>query len=173
MIIMFRRVKHNICWMLFLSVAFSKRAMGHGGRWSLVVCATIPLILFVKMYRHTKLLLLVSFFFFYSGNDTLVLYCFEDIQLCWLICWFVRVSTNSQYIFFLVFSICSLFLYCHQVKPLLQVSRQEEELLAKDEELNKVKEKHWHAEQQIQAMEEKQQQVYLEKLKCHTYFISS
>lgn len=55
------------------------------------------------------------------------------------------------------------------MKPLLQVSRQEEELLAKDEELNKVKEKHLYAEQQIQAMEEKQQQVYLEKLKYHTY----
>lgn len=47
---------------------------------------------------------------------------------------------------------------------MLQVSRQEEELLAKDEELNKVKEKHLYAEQQIQSMEEKQQQVYLEKL---------
>lgn len=56
------------------------------------------------------------------------------------------------------------------MKPLLQVSRQEEELLAKDEELNKVKEKHLYAEQQIQAMEEKQQQVYLEKLKCHTLY---
>lgn len=54
---------------------------------------------------------------------------------------------------------------------MLQVSRQEEELLAKDEELNKVKEKHLYAEQQIQAMEEKQQQVYLEKLKCHPYLI--
>lgn len=59
------------------------------------------------------------------------------------------------------------------MKPLLQVSRQEEELLAKDEELIKVKEKHLHAEQQLQAMEEQQQQVYLEKLKCHTYLISS
>lgn len=57
------------------------------------------------------------------------------------------------------------------MKPLLQVSRQEEELLAKDEELNKVKEKHLCAEQQIQAMEEKQQQVYLEKLKEHPYFL--
>lgn len=46
---------------------------------------------------------------------------------------------------------------------MLQVSRQEEELLAKDEELNKVKEKHLYAERQIQSMEEKQQQVYLEK----------
>lgn len=77
------------------------------------------------------------------------------------------------YIFFFGFCNCSFFLYCHQVKPLLQVSRQEEELFAKDEELNKVKEKHLYAEQQIQAMEEKQQQVYFEKLKYHTYFISS
>ncbi|TWW69197.1 A Myosin heavy chain 9 Myosin heavy chain, non-muscle IIa Non-muscle myosin heavy chain [Takifugu flavidus] len=51
-----------------------------------------------------------------------------------------------------------------KVKPLLQVSRQEEELLAKDEELNKVKEKHLYAEQQIQSMEEKQQQLSAEKL---------
>lgn len=57
------------------------------------------------------------------------------------------------------------------MKPLLQVSRQEEELLAKDEELNKVKEKHLYAEQQIQAMEEKQQQVYLEKPNEHPYFL--
>lgn len=46
-----------------------------------------------------------------------------------------------------------------QVKPLLQVSRQEEEMQAKDEELTKVKEKHLYAEQQLQEMEEKQQQV--------------
>lgn len=32
-------------------------------------------------------------------------------------------------------------------------------MLAKDEELVKVKEKHLHAEQQIRDMEEKQQQV--------------
>lgn len=45
------------------------------------------------------------------------------------------------------------------MKPLLQVSRQEEELQAKDDELLKVKEKHLFAEQQLQEMEEKQQQV--------------
>lgn len=69
--------------MLFYSVAFSKRTMGHRGRWSLVICATVALVLFVKMYHHTKLLLLVNFYlvFFYSGNDALVLYCFDDIQL--------------------------------------------------------------------------------------------
>lgn len=50
------------------------------------------------------------------------------------------------------------------MKPLLQVSRQEEEMLAKDEELTKVKEKHLYAEQQLRDMEEKQQQVNLEKL---------
>lgn len=48
---------------------------------------------------------------------------------------------------------------CHQVKPLLQVSRQEEEMQAKDEELNKVKEKHLQAEQQLREMENQQQQV--------------
>ena len=46
-----------------------------------------------------------------------------------------------------------------QVKPLLQVSRQEEEMLAKDEELHKVKERQVYAEQQLQEMEGKQQQV--------------
>lgn len=48
---------------------------------------------------------------------------------------------------------------CQQVKPLLQVSRQEEEMMAKDEELSKVKEKHIYAEQQIRELEDKQQQV--------------
>lgn len=45
------------------------------------------------------------------------------------------------------------------MKPLLQVSRQEEEMMAKDEELVKVKEKHLYAEQQLRDMEDKQQQV--------------
>ncbi len=47
-----------------------------------------------------------------------------------------------------------------QVKPLLQVSRQEEEMLAKDEELNKVREKQIVAEEQMQEMAVKQQQVW-------------
>uniref|UniRef100_A0A3B4U205 Myosin-9 n=1 Tax=Seriola dumerili TaxID=41447 RepID=A0A3B4U205_SERDU len=51
-----------------------------------------------------------------------------------------------------------------KVKPLLQVSRQEEEMQAKDEELTKVKEKHLYAEQQLQEMEEKQQQLSAEKM---------
>ena len=46
-----------------------------------------------------------------------------------------------------------------QVKPLLQVSRQEEEIEAKDSELKKVKEKQEYAEVQLQEMEGKQQQV--------------
>eukprot|EP00064_Thunnus_orientalis_P005996 superscaffoldBa00000604_g6010 len=50
------------------------------------------------------------------------------------------------------------------VKPLLQVSRQEEEMQAKDEELSKVKEKHLYAERQLQEMEEKQQQLSAEKM---------
>lgn len=50
-------------------------------------------------------------------------------------------------------------LCCLQVKPLLQVSRQEEEMQAKDDELHKVKEKQLYAEQQLQEMEEKQHQV--------------
>ncbi|KAM4635066.1 myosin-9-like isoform 2-T2 [Polymixia lowei] len=51
-----------------------------------------------------------------------------------------------------------------KVKPLLQVSRQEEEMQAKDEELLKVKEKHLYAEQQLQDMEVKQSQLNAEKL---------
>uniref|UniRef100_A0A8C5EFH5 Myosin-9 n=1 Tax=Gouania willdenowi TaxID=441366 RepID=A0A8C5EFH5_GOUWI len=51
-----------------------------------------------------------------------------------------------------------------KVKPLLQVSRQEEEMQAKDDELLKVKEKHLYAEQQLQEMEEKQHQLSAEKM---------
>uniref|UniRef100_A0A7N8XVU0 Myosin-9 n=1 Tax=Mastacembelus armatus TaxID=205130 RepID=A0A7N8XVU0_9TELE len=51
-----------------------------------------------------------------------------------------------------------------KVKPLLQVSRQEEEMQAKDEELNKVKEKHMYAEQQLLEMEDKHQQLNAEKM---------
>uniref|UniRef100_A0A8C1NMW5 Myosin-9 n=1 Tax=Cyprinus carpio TaxID=7962 RepID=A0A8C1NMW5_CYPCA len=50
-----------------------------------------------------------------------------------------------------------------KVKPLLQVSRQEEEMQAKDEELSKVREKQIVAEQQLQEMEAKQQQLSAEK----------
>ncbi|XP_056608312.1 myosin-9 isoform X2 [Triplophysa dalaica] len=50
-----------------------------------------------------------------------------------------------------------------KVKPLLQVSRQEEEMLAKDDELNKVKEKQVMAEQQLQELEVKQHQLSIEK----------
>ncbi|KAJ8404193.1 hypothetical protein AAFF_G00339660 [Aldrovandia affinis] len=51
-----------------------------------------------------------------------------------------------------------------KVKPLLQVSRQEEEMQAKDDELLKVKEKQQYAEQQMQEMEVKQQQLSAEKM---------
>ncbi|KAA0706298.1 Myosin-9 Myosin heavy chain 9 [Triplophysa tibetana] len=51
-----------------------------------------------------------------------------------------------------------------KVKPLLQVSRQEEEMLAKDDELNKVKEKQVMAEQQLQELAVKQHQLSAEKL---------
>ncbi|XP_074511700.1 myosin-9-like isoform X2 [Sebastes fasciatus] len=51
-----------------------------------------------------------------------------------------------------------------KVKPLLQVSRQEEEMQAKDDELVRVKEKHLYAEQQLQEMEEKQHQLGAEKM---------
>lgn len=46
-----------------------------------------------------------------------------------------------------------------QVKPLLQVTRQEEEMLAKEDELSKVKERQSQAEEMIKEYESKQQQV--------------
>ncbi|KAI3353042.1 hypothetical protein L3Q82_019615, partial [Scortum barcoo] len=51
-----------------------------------------------------------------------------------------------------------------KVKPLLQVSRQEEEMLAKEEELVKVKERQLQAEEQLREFESKQQQLAAEKL---------
>ncbi|XP_035259192.1 myosin-9-like isoform X1 [Anguilla anguilla] len=51
-----------------------------------------------------------------------------------------------------------------KVKPLLQVTRQEEEMLAKDEELIKVKERQLQAEEQLKEYEAKQQQLSSEKL---------
>ncbi|MEQ2220641.1 Myosin-9 [Ilyodon furcidens] len=50
-----------------------------------------------------------------------------------------------------------------KVKPLLQVSRQEEEMIAKEEELLKVKEKQIQAEEQLKEYETKQQQLSAEK----------
>lgn len=46
-----------------------------------------------------------------------------------------------------------------QVKPLLQVTRQEEEMLAKEDELSKVKERQEQVEKLLQEYESKQQQV--------------
>ncbi|KAM6956926.1 myosin-9 isoform 2-T2 [Aplochiton taeniatus] len=51
-----------------------------------------------------------------------------------------------------------------KVKPLLQVSRQEEEMQAKDDELVKIKEKQQYAEVQLQEMEGKQKQLNAEKV---------
>lgn len=45
------------------------------------------------------------------------------------------------------------------MKPLLQVTRQEEEMQAKDEELVKVKEKQTKVEGELVEMEQKHQQV--------------
>lgn len=56
------------------------------------------------------------------------------------------------------------------MKPLLQVSRQEEEMQAKDEELNKVKEKHFHAEQQIREMVDQHKQVNFEHSSTFWHF---
>ncbi|KAM4584658.1 myosin-9-like [Odontesthes bonariensis] len=51
-----------------------------------------------------------------------------------------------------------------KVKPLLQVTRQEEEMLAKEDELVKVKERQEQVEEQLQEYEAKQQQLSAEKL---------
>ncbi|XP_060101507.1 myosin-9 [Heteronotia binoei] len=51
-----------------------------------------------------------------------------------------------------------------KVKPLLQVSRQEEEMLAKEEELVKVKEKQLAAENRLGEMETIQSQLMTEKM---------
>ncbi|KAM9770572.1 myosin-9-like isoform 1-T1 [Menidia menidia] len=51
-----------------------------------------------------------------------------------------------------------------KVKPLLQVTRQEEEMIAKDEELIKVKERQQQTEEQLKEFEAKQQQLNAEKL---------
>ncbi|XP_026158575.1 myosin-9-like isoform X1 [Mastacembelus armatus] len=51
-----------------------------------------------------------------------------------------------------------------KVKPLLQVTRQEEEMVAKEEELIKVKERQLQAEEQLKEFEAKQQQLNAEKL---------
>uniref|UniRef100_A0A4W4GXT2 Myosin, heavy chain 10, non-muscle n=1 Tax=Electrophorus electricus TaxID=8005 RepID=A0A4W4GXT2_ELEEL len=50
-----------------------------------------------------------------------------------------------------------------KVKPLLQVTRQEEEMQAKDEELEKVKEKQVKVENELVEMERKHQQLLEEK----------
>ncbi|KAA0713362.1 B Myosin heavy chain 10 Myosin heavy chain, non-muscle IIb Non-muscle myosin heavy chain [Triplophysa tibetana] len=50
-----------------------------------------------------------------------------------------------------------------KVKPLLQVTRQEEEMLAKDEELIKVKERQVKVENELVDMERKHQQIIEEK----------
>lgn len=57
------------------------------------------------------------------------------------------------------FTISPLFFFLLQVKPLLQMSRKDEEMLAKEEELIKVKEKQEQAEELIKEYAAKQQQV--------------
>lgn len=49
--------------------------------------------------------------------------------------------------------------FCMQVKPLLEVTRQEEDLIAKEEELQLVKEKQMQVEELLQDYEAKQKQV--------------
>lgn len=51
-----------------------------------------------------------------------------------------------------------------QVKPLLQVTRQEEEMQAKEEEMQKIKERQQKAEAELKELEQKHTQVL--KKKC-------
>lgn len=46
-----------------------------------------------------------------------------------------------------------------QVKPLLQVTRQEEEMQAKEEEMQKIKERQQKAETELKELEQKHTQV--------------
>lgn len=48
---------------------------------------------------------------------------------------------------------------CVQVKPLLQVTRQEEEMQAKEDELQKTKERQQKAESELKELEQKHSQV--------------
>lgn len=48
---------------------------------------------------------------------------------------------------------------CPQVKPLLQVTRQEEEMQAKEDELQKTKERQQKAENELKELEQKHTQV--------------
>ena len=48
---------------------------------------------------------------------------------------------------------------CVQVKPLLQVTRQEEEMQAKEDELQKTKERQQKAEGELKELEQKHSQV--------------
>lgn len=48
---------------------------------------------------------------------------------------------------------------CVQVKPLLQVTRQEEEMQAKEDELQKTKERQQKAENELKELEQKHSQV--------------
>lgn len=59
------------------------------------------------------------------------------------------------------------------MKPLLQVTRQEEEMLAKEEELAKVKEKQVLAEERVKEIESMQQQVMVSNalMKFSFFFI--
>jgi cell division protein FtsB len=49
---------------------------------------------------------------------------------------------------------------CVQVKPLLQVTRQEEEMQAKEDELQKIKERQQKAESELKELEQKHSQVW-------------
>lgn len=60
-----------------------------------------------------------------------------------------------------------------QVKPLLQVSRQEEEMMAKEEELIKVREKQLAAENRLSEMETFQAQVSFADLMCRNCSLST
>lgn len=65
-------------------------------------------------------------------------------------------------------------LFFLQVKPLLQVTRQEEEMVAREEELVKMKERQQQAEDQLKEFETKQKQVgFFPHYKMIFFFILS
>lgn len=78
-------------------------------------------------------------------------------------------STRAFLHVFVILIHISFPLFPFQVKPLLQVSRQEEEMMAKEEELIKVKEKQLAAENRLSEMETFQAQVRFANLMCKNF----
>ncbi|NWI89202.1 MYH9 protein, partial [Pitta sordida] len=84
----------------------------------------------------------------------------------YLKCFFIQCLSSARAFLHVSIFLISISLPCFpfQVKPLLQVSRQEEEMMAKEEELIKVKEKQLAAENRLSEMETFQAQLMAEKM---------